>query len=530
MADGEALSNDRQAIKLIDQLPERVSHRVSEWFEKTPEAIAVVETAGSWTYAQLAEATESCQQYFKHQQLQPGDRVIVIGENCRALIALLLAASEMNIWISIVNARLSSREIDQIMNDCEPRYVIYTVDCSAEAHQHATRQSASFEQHHYLGRIAFNHYDHRQPEPVYDSGKEQVFAMVYTSGTTGQAKGVMLTHHNIAYIASVSGAIRGLSSSDRVYAVLPISHVFGLASTCMGTLFAGGSLFLVSRFNAGVCLDHLVKQRITVLQGVPAMFAALIEGVKSKGQTQHNTHLRYMSCGGAPLDVETKRATEEIFAVTLNNGYGMTEASPTISQTRIDQPQRSDTTGRAIPGIEIRLVKADGSKAVGDEIGELWIRGPNVMKGYFRKPEQTAEVLTDDGWLNTQDLASLDTDGNITIMGRSKELIIRSGFNVYPAEVEAVLNAHPEVRHSAVIGQARKQDEVILAFVQPVVGALVSVAELREYCQLNLVAYKRPQKIILIDQLPASPSGKILKKELFNLVAGRLSSTSCAPR
>lgn len=508
-----------QSAKLIDQLPARVSHRVREWFEKTPDAIAVGEKTRSWTYAQLAEATESSQQYFQRMQLQAGDRIIVIGENCCALIALLLAASEMNIWISIVNARLSNREVEQILQDCEPRLVIYTVDSSPEAHQHANQRSASFEQDYYLGRIAFNHYKDRQPEPVYDSGKEQVFVMVYTSGTTGQPKGVMLTHHNIAYIASVSGAIRGLSAKDRVYAVLPISHVFGLASTCMGTLFAGGCVFLVPRFNARNCLDDLVKQRITVLQGVPAMFAALIEYVKGKGQRQYHSPLRYMSCGGAPLDIETKRATEEIFGVTLNNGYGMTEASPTISQTRIDQPQQSNTTGRAIPGIEIRLIKADGSEAVGDEIGELWIRGPNVMKGYFRKPEQTAEILTDDGWLNTQDLASVDTSGNITIIGRSKEMIIRSGFNVYPAEVEAVLNAHPEVRHSAVIGQAAKQDEIVLAFVQPVAGAGVTVANLREYCRDNLVAYKRPQKIILLEELPASATGKILKKELFNLTS-----------
>lgn len=522
MADDEALGNNRQAIKLIDQLPERVSHRVREWFEKTPDAIAVVEAARRWTYAQLAEATESCQQYFKRQQLQPGDRIIVIGENCCALIALLLAASEMNLWISIVNARLSSREIDQILNDCEPGHVIYTVGCSTEAHQHATQRSASFEQHHYLGRIAFNHYDNRQAEPVYDSGKEQVFAMVYTSGTTGQPKGVMLTHHNIGYIASVSGAIRGLSAKDRVYAVLPISHVFGLASTCMGTLFAGGSLFLVPRFNAETCLDDLLRQRITVLQGVPAMFAALIECVQDKGQGQNFPHLRYMSCGGAPLDLETKRATEEVFGVTLNNGYGMTEASPTISQTRRDQPQRSCTTGRPIPGVEIRLITDDGIEADCEEIGELWIRGPNVMKGYFRKPEQTAKVLTADGWLNTEDLARVDASGNITIIGRSKELIIRSGFNIYPAEVEAVLNAHPKVMHSAVIGQTVKQDEAVLAFVQPVTGAAVTEADLDEYCRLNLVAYKRPQKIILLDRLPASASGKILKKELFNLVTASI--------
>lgn len=516
MISGEEILMGQRADELVSQLPRRVSDKINSWIRNSPTATALQEEKRTWNYAQLGQAISAAREHLEKHGVRPGDRIMLIAENCCALVAFMLAASELDAWVAIINARLSAREIDEIQRDCEPRHLIYTVECSPEALKHATRNNAIFEQHPLLGELAYSATLDAAAEPVFAQAKDQVYAMIYTSGTTGKPKGVMLTHRNIAFIATISGALRGLAATDRVYAVLPISHVFGLASTCMGTLFAGGCLYLAPRFDTQLCLQTLTAKGITVLQGVPPMFSALVESFKISGVPPENLSLRYMSCGGAPLDPQTKAVTEGFFGLALNNGYGMTESSPTITQTRIDEPLQSCATGRPIPGVEICLMDKTGHPVSTGDAGELWVRGPNVMKGYFRQPEQTAQVLNAQGWLNTQDIAQLDASGNLSIIGRTKEMIVRSGFNVYPAEVEAVLNAHPSVTQSAVIGQAHNGDENVLAFVQPLPGTDLTVEELQSYCKQQLTAYKRPSSITLMESLPATATGKILKSRLLD--------------
>ena len=517
MIGDEELIAGRPVAEVCVDLPARLSHKILKWVELTPEAIALQEEGRRWSYAEFGQAIEAAKLHLTEHNVRAGDRIMLVGENSCALLAFLMAVSELDAWVAIINARLSAREIDAIREDCDPRHLIYTAECSAESTTHATRHEAEFEDHALLGRFAFKGPFETTAEPVFSKSEDQVFAMIYTSGTTGTPKGVMLTHRNIGFIATVSGALRGLSATDRVYAVLPISHIFGFASTAMGTLFTGGMLYLAPRFNAECCLNTLKEEMITVLQGVPAMFTALIELQKSRGERASELSLRYMSCGGAPLDPDTKKMTEEFFGLTLNNGYGLTEASPTITQTRISEPQQNCSTGRPLPGVEVRLMNIDGTEVTNSDIGELWVRGPNIMKGYFRKPEQTAEVVDADGWLNTQDLAQVDDEGNVTIVGRTKEMIVRSGFNVYPAEVEAVLNAHPDITHSAVIGKEINGDETVLAFVQPAIGSKLTAEDLKAYCKKMLTPYKCPSKFTLMPQLPATATGKILKSSLKEL-------------
>ncbi|MEX2365851.1 MAG: AMP-binding protein, partial [Pseudohongiellaceae bacterium] len=263
-------------------------------------------------------------------------------------------------------------------------------------------------------------------------------------------------------------------------------------------------------------------ESITVLQGVPAMYAKMLEHLRTRKKPLNKDSLVYMSAGGSPLDLETKQRVEAVFNLTLHNGYGLTEASPTISQTRIDQQPEDNTVGAVLPLLEYRLQPLDTAAAPNqpasdDEPGELWVRGPNIMLGYYRQPEVTAACLTADGWLNTGDIARVDDEGQLYIVSRSKELIIRSGFNIYPPDVEAALNRHPAVIMSAVVGREVSGNEEVVAYVQCDPGSIVSGAELQDFITDQLAPYKRPSEITIMEQLPATATGKILKGRLRDM-------------
>jgi acyl-CoA synthetase (AMP-forming)/AMP-acid ligase II len=263
--------------------------------------------------------------------------------------------------------------------------------------------------------------------------------------------------------------------------------------------------------NARVTLE---KERITVLLGAPATFMQFLQYAKlRKIESVNLPALRIISSSGAQLHPSTKSDTEKLFNMPLHNGYGVTECSPTIAQTRVDAPRNDTSIGPPFPGIEVKLVGPDRNPAPKGEAGELWVRGPNVMKGYYRAPEETAAVIDSEGWFNTRDLARME-DGNLFIVGRTKDLIVRRGFNVYPAEVEAVLNAHPAVEQSAVIGRTVDGDEEVIAFIQPAPNAELTVADISDYAMEHLAPYKRPSQILLVPTMPLTPTGKVVKAEL----------------
>jgi long-chain acyl-CoA synthetase len=266
------------------------------------------------------------------------------------------------------------------------------------------------------------------------------------------------------------------------------------------------------------------KHRLTVVLGVPAMFAHFLEYAKLRGlQSLQFPALRIISSSGAPLHAEIKSATEKLFGMVLHNGYGVTECSPTIAQTRIETPRTDTSVGSPLPGVEVRLVGPDRKPIPESDAGELWVRGPNIMKGYYRAPEETRAVIDSDGWFNTRDLARIE-NGNLFIVGRTKELIIRSGFNVNPAEVEAVLNTHPSVAQSAIIGRSTAGDEELLAFVQLAADTSVSATELAEFAAARLAPPKRPSRIFFVSKMPVNLNGKIIKDELRKL------ATNTAPQ
>ncbi len=499
-------------------LPDRICDVIKPWSALSPERLALVETSGTWTYGRLASAVSDIERWLLASGVRPGDRVMIVCENCRAFVAILLALAALDAWPVLVNARLTAREIDEIRDHCGARRVIYTTTVSPHAREHARRHGALVEEAAGLGLVGIgplnDEVDAEQIDPV---SANRVAALIYTSGTTGQPKGVMLTHRNLLFLAAGSAKIRALTPEDRFYGVLPMSHAVGLSVVLLGTLLSGATLYLSPRFDPVAALATLQRDRITVMLGAPAMFSLLVEYAKLKGlKSLHFPALRIIASASAPLYAPLKSAVESLFGLVLHNGYGVTECSPTIAQTRVEAPRDDISVGPVFPGVEIKLVQPDGAPVANDEVGELRVRGPNVMKGYYHAPEDTAAAIDADGWFNTRDLARLE-DGNVFIVGRTKELIVRFGFNVYPAEIEAVLNAHPDVVRSAVIGRSTegaKGDEDVIAFVQLSPGSPLTAPELSEHAARHLAPYKRPSQILIVPTMSLTATGKVLKDEL----------------
>lgn len=351
-------------------------------------------------------------------------------------------------------------------------------------------------------------------EPVAVSADDTAL-ILYTSGTTGQPKGAMLTHKNLYSNARDTGSYLQMSAADRVIATLPVFHVFALTVVVNAPLMTGATLLLAPRFSPAEIFELAAAQKATVFAGVPTMFNFLYQ--YDAGEVSAFSTLRLAISGGASLPVALLHSFEEKFKVRVSEGYGLSEASPVTCFNPIDRERKAGSIGTSIVNVENKVVDIYGDEVPVGEVGELIVRGPNVMKGYYKMPEETAVAIRD-GWLYTGDLARQDKEGYFYIVDRKKDMIIVGGFNVYPREVEEVLYAHPAVVEAAVVGFPDVDfGEAVHAYVV-LKDPSVTPEQLKAYCAEHIVKYKVPTVIEIIDELPKNTTGKILRRSLRDSV------------
>jgi len=350
-------------------------------------------------------------------------------------------------------------------------------------------------------------------EEVAERDDQDTAVILYTSGTTGQPKGAELTHGNLISNVEVSKTdIAKAGPDDVIFGGLPLFHVFGQTVALNVAVAAGACLTLLPRFDAAHALRTIAGHHVTIFEGVPTMYVALLH---EPDRADYDTSaLRMCISGGAALPVEVLRGFEEAFGVPVLEGYGLSETSPVASFNHPDRPQKPGSIGTPIRGVQMRVVDKEDRDLPQGEVGEIVISGPNVMRGYWQRPEATAEAIVD-GWFHTGDLARVDSDGYFYIVDRKKDMIIRGGYNVYPREIEEVLYEHPAVAEAAVIGLPHPAlGEEVGAAVALKPGATASAGELRDYVKGLVAAYKYPRHVWIVDALPKGPTGKIQKRDI----------------
>ncbi|HET6952783.1 MAG TPA: AMP-binding protein [Acidimicrobiales bacterium] len=353
-----------------------------------------------------------------------------------------------------------------------------------------------------------------EPAPLVDRAGDDLAVLLFTSGTAGAPRAAMLTHGNL--VANIEQVLanpeRPEGADDVTLGVLPLFHVFGLNAVLGVALYVGSSVLLIERFDPYSTLEAVAALGVTVVTGVPTMWAdwAALPGEWRDAVAS----VRLAVSGAAPLDPAVRRAVRERLGIELIEGYGLTEASPAVT-SGLGRDAPDGSIGVPLPGVEVRLVDSTGDDALVGDPGEIWVRGPNVFPGYWDDPDATRSVLTGDGWLRTGDLAVVDDDGFLSLVDRAKDVVIVSGFNVFPAEVEEVLTRHPDVAAAAVVGVPHPHSgEAVKAFVVLSPGAHIDEDVLVEHTRRHLARYKCPTTIAFVDALPHGMTGKVLRRAL----------------
>ena len=471
------------------------------------------------TYAQLREAAGRMSTLLAAHGVQPGDRVGIMLPNVPAFPISFYGALAAGAVVVPMNPLLKSREVAYYLGDSGARVVLAWHAAAGEAAKGAAdagAQAIAVETADLAGLIG--DYESAWSDAGRQGDDDAV--ILYTSGTTGQPKGAELTHAGLVRNAQLTAQTLLKNSSDDVMmGCLPLFHVFGLTCGLNATMAAAGTLTLLPRFDPAKALEIIQRDAVTIFEGVPTMYAAMLH--LPDADPAMAATLRVCISGGASLPVEILRGFEEKFGCMILEGYGLSETSPVASFNLPDIERKPGSIGVPVEGVQMRLVDDTGRTVPDGEIGEIAIRGHNVMKGYWNKPEATAEVMmrgegeVGGGWFRTGDMARVDSDGYYFIVDRKKDLIIRGGYNVYPREIEEVLHEHPAVAEVAVIGLPHAElGEEVGAAVALKPGATATPEELRAFVRDRVAAYKYPRRVWLVDALPKGPTGKILRREV----------------
>lgn len=499
----------------------RFHELVRYWAGVRPTSPAIVENDHVFSYGELDRLIDLTAAALSRAGLRERDRILIVAENSASAIVLTTAASRVGACCSILNARMKQGEVQAIADFLRPRIIAFplvdpTVSnaAGALAEGFGARPLITLPD---IGETRVCETAEADPEPDTGSPLDDLGLIMFTSGTTGTPKGVMLTNATLLTQAEAQCVNRGLTADDSIYLISPIAHSIGLSSNVLSAFAAGARLIVTPRFQVADLVARVASGEVTMLVAVPQLYARMLEHIETAGVDMSGARLRVGASGGASLDPGLKARVKAVMGVTLSNGYGATEFVP-VTRVPVGTDVESNVVGLPCPGVELRIVGEDEQDVPVGSPGEIWARGPFCMKGYYRNPEESAKVLKPGGWLATGDLGELRDDGMLAIVGRRKEVIIRSGFNVYPVDVEAALSGHEDVAEVAVVGRPVPGNEEIVAFITAMPGRTVDTDSLTDYVRGVLTDYKVPSEIIVIDAMPIGPTGKIQKALLRDRV------------
>jgi long-chain acyl-CoA synthetase len=476
-----------------------------------PDHVAVKLDDVELSYRMLGGATAHLAGLLRAHGVNAGDRVGIMLPNVPYFPVCYYGALRAGAIVVPMNVLLKKREVGFYLKDPEAK-LLFAWDGFAEAAQTGAEEAGAE-----CVLIKAGEFENQvgEAEPLTefaDTGDGDTAVILYTSGTTGQPKGAELSNANLTRNAEASRGLFSLGSEAVVLGALPLFHTFGQTCGMNATLGGGGTLTLIPRFDPAKALEIIQRDQVNVFQGVPTMYGAMLN-LDNRADYDVST-LKVCASGGSAMPVELMRGFEEAFKCKVLEGYGLSESSPVASFNHPDRERKPGSIGTPIEGVEMKVVDDDGHEVDQGEVGEILIKGHNVMNGYWNRKEATAETIVD-GWLHTGDLAKVDEDGYFFIVDRKKDMIIRGGYNVYPREIEEVLYEHPEVREAAVLGVPHDEyGEEVAAVVALKDGGSVSAEELRDYVKEQVAAYKYPRHVWLVDELPKGPTGKILKREI----------------
>jgi long-chain acyl-CoA synthetase len=488
-----------------------LAENLSRTAAASPEQVAVKLDDLALNYAVLDQAAQRVAGLLRERGLQPGDRVGLMLPNVPYFPVLYYGVLRAGGVVVPMNVLLKGREVAYYLGDSGAKMLFAWHgfgEAAAEGAEKAGAELTLVEP----GEIEKVVFAADPVEEIVDRADDDTAVLLYTSGTTGTPKGAELTHSNLASNVEASRKLIDIGSDAVVLGALPLFHSFGQTCSMNAVVAAGATLTLIPRFEPGKALEIIERDKVTIFEGVPTMYVALVSFPEAD---KHDTSsLKVCISGGAALPGEVLRAFEEKFGCPILEGYGLSETSPVASFNHREIGRKVGSIGTPIEGVSMKVVDDDGKELAQGEVGEIVIQGPNVMKGYWNKPEATAEAIKD-GWFHTGDMARVDEEGFFFIVDRKKDMIIRGGYNVYPREIEEVLYEHPAVREVAVIGVPDSEwGEEVGAAVALNAGAEATPEELREYAKGQVAAYKYPRHVWIVDELPKGPTGKILKREI----------------